>query len=107
MGESDQDFIALGDEFVEALTEHAGLRDDSRVLDIGCGYGRLPHALKRSGFAGSYLGIDVLEKHVRWCTSGSASRASVSFTPTSRTSVTTRAGAWPWATSISATSAST
>ena len=67
MGESDQDFIALGDEFVAALTEHAGLRDDSRVLDIGCGYGRLPHALKRSAFAGSYLGIDVLEKHVRWC----------------------------------------
>ena len=68
MGESDQDFLALGDEFVEALTEHAGLRDDSRVLDIGCGYGRLPHALKRSGFRGTYLGIDVLEKHVRWCT---------------------------------------
>ena len=68
MGESDEDFIALGDELVEALTEHAGLREDSRVLDIGCGYGRLPHALKRRGFAGTYLGIDVLERHVRWCT---------------------------------------
>lgn len=67
MGESDEDFVALGDEFVEALTTHAGLRQDARVLDIGCGYGRLPHALKRSGFAGTYLGIDVLEKHVRWC----------------------------------------
>ena len=67
MGESDQEFIALGDRFVETLTEHAGLRDDSRVLDIGCGYGRLPHALRRNGFAGTYLGIDVLKKHVRWC----------------------------------------
>jgi SAM-dependent methyltransferase len=67
MGESDQDFIALGDELVDALTKHAGLRAHSRVLDIGCAYGRLPHALKRSGFAGSYLGIDILKKHVRWC----------------------------------------
>jgi SAM-dependent methyltransferase len=67
MGESDQSFAALGDHIVEQLTMHAGLCQDSRVLDIGCAYGRLPHALKRHGFAGGYLGIDVQKRHIRWC----------------------------------------
>lgn len=65
--ETDQDFIALGDELVDLLSEHAGLCSDSRVLDIGCGDGPLPHALRRHGFAGTYLGIDVLKPQVRWC----------------------------------------
>ena len=66
-GETDESFVALGDQFVDLLTEHAGLCGDSRVLEIGCGYGRLPHALRRRGFAGTYLGIDVLKPQVRWC----------------------------------------
>ena len=67
MGETDESFVALGDQLVDLLTEHAGLCGDSRVLEIGCGYGRLPHALRRRGFAGTYLGIDVLKPQVRWC----------------------------------------
>jgi SAM-dependent methyltransferase len=67
MGESDPGFVALGNQVVDLLREHADLGRDSRVLDIGCGYGRLPHALRRHGFAGEYVGIDVLKRPVRWC----------------------------------------
>ena len=67
MGETDESFVALGDQLVDLLTEYAGLCADSRILDIGCGYGRLPHALRRREFAGTYLGIEVLKPQVRWC----------------------------------------
>ena len=67
MGETDDDYLALGDHLAESLELHAGLRPDSRVLDIGCGYGRLPHALARRGFEGTYLGVDVLAPHISWC----------------------------------------
>jgi len=67
-GETDESFIAVGDQLVDLLTENAGLCADSRVLEIGCGYGRLAHALRRHGFVGTYLGIDALKPQVRWCT---------------------------------------
>jgi len=67
MGESDERFRELGDHLVEMLRLHAGLKPDSRVLDIGSGYGRLPHALMRGGFEGEYLGLDVQRRQIRWC----------------------------------------
>jgi len=67
MGESDDEFIALGDGLAAILERHAELGDATRLLDIGCGYGRLPHALRRRRFRGSYLGIDVQRPHIRWC----------------------------------------
>jgi SAM-dependent methyltransferase len=67
MGETDDDYLAIGDQLADTLELHGELRPDSSVLDIGCGYGRLPHALDRRGFEGSYLGLDVLAPHVSWC----------------------------------------
>lgn len=43
----------------------AGLRmDGSSLLDVGCGPGLLAHLLERSGYAGSYLGVDPDERKV-------------------------------------------
>lgn len=68
MAESDEQFVAIGDEALEDLREMAGLGDTERVLDIGCGYGRLAHALLRDArFTGTYLGIDILERPIEWC----------------------------------------
>jgi SAM-dependent methyltransferase len=36
------------------------------VLDIGCGYGRLAYALHRTGFEGTYVGLDILPRHISW-----------------------------------------
>jgi SAM-dependent methyltransferase len=43
------------------------LRMTSRVMDIGCGCGRMAHALRRHGFRGTYDGVDVDREMVAWC----------------------------------------
>ena len=51
-------YEALGG--IEAdLLRAVGLRDDSRLIDVGCGAGRLAWALRDDLTAGSYLGTDV------------------------------------------------
>jgi SAM-dependent methyltransferase len=69
MNESDARFLGIGDEVVGDLRALCALEGDSQVLDVGCGYGRLAHALIRwASFHGSYIGFDVLKRHVDWCT---------------------------------------
>lgn len=67
MGEDDEQFLAIGDGLVRDLVELAALRDGSSVLDVGCGYGRVAHALRRAGFDGRYLGFDIVPRAVDWC----------------------------------------
>jgi SAM-dependent methyltransferase len=62
------DFAATGDEFLAHLIELVGLQPHQRVLDVGCGIGRLARPL--AGFldaGGSYAGFDVNPVAVGWC----------------------------------------
>lgn len=53
---------------VTRLKTHCGLTDDSRVLDIGCGSGRLAIALREQlPELRSYLGVDVHRPSIDWC----------------------------------------
>jgi len=55
------DFSKVGDWELELLTS-AGLREGQRVIDVGCGSGRLAAALsKRFGDRISYLGLDIVQ----------------------------------------------
>ena len=61
---------AVGAGLVEhALVDAAGLQPHERVLDIGCGPGRV--AAHLSGYldpaSGSYEGFDVMPAAIRWC----------------------------------------
>jgi SAM-dependent methyltransferase len=68
MQESDERFIATARSLTGALASN-GLQPTSDVLDVGSGYGRLAVGLMdRSEFTGTYLGFDILERHVEWCT---------------------------------------
>ncbi len=50
------------------LVDDLGLTAESRVLEIGCGAGRLPIGLLGSDVAvHEYWGVDVREDVVRWC----------------------------------------
>ena len=61
------DFAALGREMVGLLRE-LGLAPGSRVLDIGCGAGRIAHALLPVlAPDGRYEGFDLFPAGVEWC----------------------------------------
>ncbi|HET9162485.1 MAG TPA: class I SAM-dependent methyltransferase [Solirubrobacterales bacterium] len=64
----DIDFLASAEQEIDRLEDGAGLRADSRLLDIGCGVGRLAIGLKRRyGTLSNYTGIDVDRARIRWC----------------------------------------
>jgi SAM-dependent methyltransferase len=67
MGEDDDAFRRIGDGIVEDMIELCALRGDASVLDVGSGYGRVAHSLWRHGFEGTYLGLEILSRHVAWC----------------------------------------
>lgn len=68
-------YRASADRNLEALHELGGLLPSSRVLDIGCGCGRIAAALTRRLSAdGSYDGFDVARAPVEWCQRAITSR---------------------------------
>jgi SAM-dependent methyltransferase len=68
-GYSGYDFVASGQELVYVLAGTAGLTAGSNVLDIGSGIGRLAIPLTQLITPpGSYDGLEIVERGVRWCT---------------------------------------
>jgi SAM-dependent methyltransferase len=61
------DFRTVGDELLTVLVEIGGLRPDERVLDVGCGTGRLARPLTRYLTTGSYDGLDIVASSIAWC----------------------------------------
>jgi SAM-dependent methyltransferase len=62
------DFVKTGNEILDQLTGLAGLKPEHRVLDVGCGIGRV--ALPLTGFLnekGSYEGFDIVKSAITWC----------------------------------------
>jgi ubiquinone/menaquinone biosynthesis C-methylase UbiE len=62
------DFSATGESIREQLVSLAGLKPSDRVLDVGCGIGRV--AVPLSGYLdaeGSYEGFDIVRSAIRWC----------------------------------------
>lgn len=58
---------SVGERIVDkALIELGGLQPDGRVLDIGCGPGRVAAPLTRYLTNGSYEGFDVMPRSIRW-----------------------------------------
>lgn len=61
------DFEQTGREFLGYFTELGGLRPGDRVLDMGCGIGRMAVPLTEFLDGGSYEGFDVGREMIRWC----------------------------------------
>lgn len=62
------DFVLTGEEFLYLFTEFGGLRRTDRVLDVGCGIGRMARPL--AAFldpAASYDGFDINREGIGWC----------------------------------------
>ena len=64
----DGDFRAIGAEFLDHMVTLGGLQPQQRVLDIGCGFGRM--ALPLSFYLAPearYLGFDIVQEPIDWC----------------------------------------
>lgn len=70
----DGDFEATGEEFFRYFTELGGLRPSHRILEVGCGIGRMARPLTKYLTDGSYEGIDIVPKGIRWCQSNISRR---------------------------------
>ena len=62
-----EDFKAVGEEFFQYFVTIGGLQPDHRVLDVGCGTGRMARLLTKYLKSGSYEGIDIVAPSIRWC----------------------------------------
>ncbi len=62
------DFIKIGDEFLKNFTTYCNLRPESKILDVGCGIGRIARPLASYlNPAGSYHGFDIVKEGIDWC----------------------------------------
>src|SRR5579875_325230 len=63
----DGDFEKTGEEFLAYFVKLGGLQPHHRVLEVGCGIGRMARPLTRFLTAGTYDGVDIVPKGIRWC----------------------------------------
>jgi len=70
----DGDFLLIGVEFLNWFVRLGNLKPSDRVLDIGCGIGRMALPLTQYLEAGSYDGVDIVADGVDWCTQNITSR---------------------------------
>ena len=75
VGGSRRDFHALGDKWVQTFIRLAQLKPHERVLDVGCGVGRMATALTRYlSSEASYEGFDIVPAGIAWCQQAISSR---------------------------------
>jgi SAM-dependent methyltransferase len=62
------DFKGVGEEFLRYFVELGGLKPHERVLDVGCGIGRMAVPLTTYlDKNGSYEGFDIVADGIHWC----------------------------------------
>lgn len=64
----DQFYLSSCDKEAERLIKYCSLTGKSRILDVGCGAGRLPIGISHHfGEVEKYRGVDIVYKSIRWC----------------------------------------
>lgn len=74
-GGGPETFDSISRQHMAKLREFIGLRDDLKVMEIGCGIGRdaipLTEILSRRG---NYVGIDIIKESIDWCSANISKR---------------------------------
>lgn len=60
-------FLAVGNEMLDRFKSMAGLQPHEKVLDVGCGIGRIAIPLTQYLDGGSYDGFDIVKHGIDWC----------------------------------------
>lgn len=66
MGEDEHTFLEIGDGLLKTGKMLSGFNPKAAIVDIGSGYRCLAYALLRSGFAGTYHGLEILKPRSDW-----------------------------------------
>jgi SAM-dependent methyltransferase len=62
------DFIKIGERFKQRFIDQGGLQPNERVLDVGCGIGRMAIPLTNYlSKEGEYWGFDIVKSGIDWC----------------------------------------
>src|SRR5215469_3776160 len=67
-------FLPIGVEFLKWFVRFGGLAPHERILDLGCGIGRMAVPLTQYLDAGTYDGVDIVAEGVAWCKENITSR---------------------------------
>jgi len=60
-------YRAVGERFFDIFVRYGRIKPTDRVLDVGCGSGRMAAPLTRYLTTGSYEGFDISPDAIRWC----------------------------------------
>jgi ubiquinone/menaquinone biosynthesis C-methylase UbiE len=78
-GKDIRNYVIAGKRMREVLEKYAGLTPDSKVLDVGCGDGRLANNLSRYMKHGSYDGFDVQFKFIEFLQKAYCNKQNITF----------------------------
>jgi SAM-dependent methyltransferase len=66
-GHNAKDYVLIADHFFEIFHKYCGIKPTDKVLDVGCGCGRMAIPFTRFLTTGSYEGFDILPELIEWC----------------------------------------
>jgi len=73
-GGGPETFEAIADAHMASLQKYLQLCSHHRVLELGCGIGRDAIPLTEQLTEGSYVGVDIVEPSIRWCSENISER---------------------------------
>lgn len=66
-GNGPEQFKVVGQLMVDWFKAYADLKPDEKILEVGCGIGRIAIPLTQYLTSGSYVGFDIVPHGIEWC----------------------------------------